>query len=142
MKGKQIYSDGFLRLISPFMAIKGITLFPFIISQKKYNGPHITQSQKDRHKNHESIHIAQQLELVPYSLAFNFLIFTLFGWNYLWLFVTIVPVLNSSLFFILYLIEFIFKGYRGISFEREAYENDDNLDYLKNRKYFNFTKYF
>jgi uncharacterized protein HemY len=40
------------------------------------------------------------------------------------------------LFFVLYLIEWIFKSYRNISFEKEAYINDRNLDYLKNRKIF------
>ena len=56
--------------------------------------------------NHESIHGRQQLELL------------------------IIP------FYIIYLIEQIFKGYRNISFEKEAYNNDNNLDYLKTRKLF------
>lgn len=56
--------------------------------------------------NHESIHGRQQLELL------------------------IIP------FYIIYLIEQIFKGYRNISFEKEAYNNDNNLDYLKTRKWF------
>jgi len=30
----------------------------------------------------------------------------------------------------------IIKGYRNISFEKEAYNNDNNLDYLKTRKWF------
>lgn len=56
--------------------------------------------------NHESIHGRQQLELL------------------------IIP------FYIIYLIEQIFKGYRNISFEKEAYNNEKNLDYLKTRKWF------
>ncbi len=56
--------------------------------------------------NHENIHGRQQLELL------------------------IIP------FYIIYLIEWIFKGYRNISFEKEAYDNEDNLDYLKTRKWF------
>lgn len=56
--------------------------------------------------NHENIHGRQQLELL------------------------IIP------FYIIYLIEWIFKGYRNISFEKEAYSNQDNLDYLKTRKLF------
>lgn len=62
--------------------------------------------------NHEKIHIEQQKEL--------FVIF----------------------FYILYLIEYIFKGYYNISFEKEAYENDNNLEYLKTRKRYSFLKYF
>ena len=61
--------------------------------------------------NHEAIHFAQQKE---------------------WLFVG---------FFILYLIEFIFKGYMNVSFEKEAYNNSMDLNYLKSRKrYANYRK--
>jgi hypothetical protein len=37
-------------------------------------------------------------------------------------------------FYIQYFVEWIFKGYGGISFEVEAYANERNLDYLKTRK--------
>lgn len=37
-------------------------------------------------------------------------------------------------FYIIYLLEFIFKGYRNISFEIEAYENQNNKTYK--RKHF------
>lgn len=33
------------------------------------------------------------------------------------------------------------NAYRNISFEREAYANQDNLSYLKSRKGFDFIKY-
>ena len=33
------------------------------------------------------------------------------------------------------------NAYRNISFEREAYANDDNLTYLETRKRFAFVKY-
>lgn len=33
------------------------------------------------------------------------------------------------------------NAYRNISFEREAYANQDDLSYLKNRKRFDFAKY-
>lgn len=45
-------------------------------------------------------------------------------------------------FFIIYLIEFLFKGYYGISFERESYINQNNLNYLKTRKHYSSFKYF
>jgi len=94
--------------------ISGITLFPFILLRKK----------ELRHNqiliNHEKIHLRQQLELL------------------------IIP------FYIWYLSEYYIKylkykdperAYRNISFEREAYENDQNLDYLKNRKWWSFISY-
>lgn len=33
------------------------------------------------------------------------------------------------------------KAYRNISFERESYANENNLEYLKNRKHFSWLKY-
>ena len=62
--------------------------------------------------NHEKIHLAQQKE---------------------WLFIG---------FFIIYFIEFIFKGYYEISFEKESYINQNNLNYLKTRKHYSSFKYF
>lgn len=49
-------------------------------------------------------------------------------------------------FYLLYFIEWLFRlpkdnAYRSISFEREAYENDSDINYLKNRKHFAFLKY-
>ena len=61
--------------------------------------------------NHERIHLRQQLEML------------------------IIP------FYIWYLIALKRKGYMNISFELEAYTNDKNLNYLKNRKFFAFLKY-
>jgi hypothetical protein len=38
-------------------------------------------------------------------------------------------------FYIIYL-EAIFKGYKNISFEKEAYRKEQDFDYLKRRKIF------
>ena len=54
--------------------------------------------------NHENIHGEQQKELL------------------------IIP------FYLIYLVEWIFKGYENISFEKEAYKNQNNLSYLNSRK--------
>jgi len=61
--------------------------------------------------NHERIHLRQQIELL------------------------IIP------FYIWYLISFYRNGYMNVSFEKEAYANDHNLDYLKNRNFWSFLKY-
>lgn len=61
--------------------------------------------------NHERIHLRQQIEML------------------------IIP------FYIWYLIELYTKGYMNISFEKEAYANENNLNYLKKRRLFRFTKY-
>ena len=90
---------------------KGITIFPFIILKDKKT--------KDNKVviNHEKIHIEQQKELL------------------------VIP------FFIWYFVEWFIRlfmdgnAYRNISFEREAYANEDNVDYLKERRPFAFFKY-
>ncbi|WP_347759245.1 hypothetical protein [Flavobacterium sp. CAU 1735] len=70
--------------------------------------------------NHEKIHIRQQLELV------------------------VLP------FFVWYGIEFLIRwrqygnrhmAYRHICFEREAYANEVNPDYLSKRPFWHFIKY-
>ena len=43
------------------------------------------------------------------------------------------------LFYVCYFIEWIFRGYRKISFEQEAYENQNNKNYK--RKAFAWLKY-
>lgn len=54
------------------------------------------------------------------------------------------------LFFIWYILEFLVKlfvykntmiTYRNLSFEREAYDHENDLNYLHNRKFWNFLKY-
>jgi hypothetical protein len=61
--------------------------------------------------NHEKIHLRQQLEML------------------------VIP------FYVWYLIALYRKGYMGISFEKEAYANEKNLQYLKKRSIFAFRKY-
>ena len=93
----------------------GLAIYPFIFLKNK------SISDNETLINHEKIHLKQQLEL-------------------LWVF-----------FFILYTLEFMFhliryrnwnKAYHSISFEREAYQNENNLSYLKNRKTWSFINYF
>jgi beta-lactamase regulating signal transducer with metallopeptidase domain len=111
------YNDKFLNSISWFMRIGGITLWPFVVLRERYNSSQYWRRVAERIINHESIHIKQQEELL------------------------IIP------FYILYVTEWFFKlffygkdSYYNISFEREAYTNDENLDYLKSRKKYAWIK--
>jgi len=113
-----IYNDKFLNAISWFMIVGGISIFPFIILREKYrDGGEWWEKKAAETINHETIHFQQALELL------------------------IIP------FYILYFLEYIIKSiiyldvqeaYDNISFEREAYENDYNLNYLKKRKRYNW----
>ena len=93
---------------------RGLAIYPFIFLRDK--------ALKENLKviNHERIHLRQQIEM-------------------LWV-----------MFFLWYGIEFLIRwiqfknplvAYFNISFEKEAYTNEVDMDYLKNRKFWSFTKY-
>ena len=104
-------------LFSKYLVPKGytgITIYPFVFLKNR-------QLKNDTVLiNHEKIHLRQQIELL------------------------IVP------FYIIYLIEFLIRlvqykkwylAYRNISFEREAYRNENDLNYLKSRSFWKYIKY-
>ena len=102
---------GFVFNVS-FLWVDGIALFPFILLRQKSPGFSII--------NHERIHLKQQLEL-------GIVIF------YIW-------------YFTEYLIRLAryknhYLAYLHISFEQEAYRNQHDHDYLKNRAFWAFWKY-
>ncbi|WP_163270530.1 hypothetical protein [Dysgonomonas sp. 511] len=98
----------------PGKKYKAINLFGVVFARKDKG------LLSDTNQNHEAIHTRQGREM-------------------LWL-----------IFYLWYIIEWVIriiqyrdrnKAYYNISFEREAYANDGNLEYLKNRKLFAFVKY-
>lgn len=92
----------------------GITVFPFVFMRE------VSKAKDNVFRNHEKIHLRQQLEMLIF------------------------------LFFIWYAVEFLVrlwqyrdrhKAYRNVSFEREAYANEQTTDYLEKRRFFSFFKY-
>lgn len=92
----------------------GLTLFPFIFLRYK------DLKQDEILVNHEKIHLKQQLEL----LIIFFYLFYFFEW-----------------IFKLFKYKNRYIAYRNLSFEREAYQNETNLTYIKTRKIWAFLKY-
>ena len=92
----------------------GLTIFPFIFLKNKELKQNIVLI------NHEKIHLKQQLEL----LVIFFYVF--YGIEWL---VKCFKYKNGYL------------AYKNISFEREAYSNEENLYYLSARKPWNFINY-
>lgn len=103
--------------ISKYLVPKGyagLTMYPFVFLKSKHlKGDTVLL-------NHEKIHLKQQLELLIFP------------------------------FYVVYVMEFLFRlvqfrqwrtAYRNISFEREAYTNENRLDYLKTRPTWAFLKY-
>lgn len=104
-------------LVSQYLVPKGylgLTCYPFVFLKFE------NLKTNTRLLNHENIHLKQQLELL------------------------ILP------FFLVYFIEFLVRlfqykkwdlAYRNISFEREAYINESDLEYLKQRRFWCFLRY-
>jgi len=92
---------------------RAITLWPFIVLKEDClrDDPYLM--------NHEKIHLEQQKELLVVG------------------------------FYVFYVLEYLLRrlqygthllAYLNISFEREAFENEDDLDYLKKRKRYSVFK--
>ena len=95
--------------------ILGITLYPFIfLREKRLKNDKILI-------NHERIHLRQQAELL---VVFFYL------WYVLEFFCWYVSCQDWD------------TAYRKNSFEKEAYDRENNLEYLKNRKLWSFLRYF
>lgn len=93
---------------------RGLAVFPFVFV--KYS----LDKKNEVFVNHERIHLRQQLEL---------LIIPFFIWYFLEFLVRLRQYRNADL------------AYRNISFEREAYAKEKDLDYLKKRAFWSFSKY-
>ena len=98
----------------------------------------------DRTLNHERIHSRQIIEVIALSL-FPLTIYLHFGGKWF-----IGALFSLFSYYIWYVIEWVInlmmgkgkhEAYRTICFENEAYSNDTNFEYLKNRSLFNFFDY-
>jgi uncharacterized membrane protein YjgN (DUF898 family) len=104
----------YMIIVVPFLRVSGMAIFPFILVSNKAAVNDQTLI------CHEKIHLRQQTELL------------------------IIP------FYILYLLNYLInlaayrkhgQAYLNIAFEREAYQNEANSTYLKNRKWFSWYRY-
>ncbi|GGA81540.1 hypothetical protein GCM10008015_22900 [Flavobacterium palustre] len=93
---------------------RGLTAFPFVFLKYRIDKKNAVLI------NHERIHLRQQIEL---------LILPFFIWYFIEYFVRLLQFRSKN------------RAYRNISFEREAYTNESDLNYLKKRKFFSFWKY-
>ena len=115
----KLTEDQVVNYLMKWLSDQGWTIDDFCLGHAK--GIDISASKgKEVLLNHETIHLKQQLELL------------------------IIP------FYLWYGIEFIIRyfqykswdlAYRNISFEREAYANEKDFDYLKKRKFCGFWKF-
>jgi len=107
-----IYSKLLVKVLTLGFA-RGITIYPFIFISDEF-------SDDTRMLNHEKIHMEQYKEL-------------------LWIGFVVLYVLNWLFLFCKY---WDFElSYRSVMFESEAYNHDDDQDYLSNRKSYAWWSY-
>lgn len=91
----------------------GMAIFPFILLKSE-------SFKKDAEIiNHEKIHLRQQLELLVFPFYF------LYFFNYL---INLFKYKNHDL------------AYQNIIFEKEAYDHETDLDYLKNGHWYGWFR--
>lgn len=93
---------------------RGMAIFPFVFMK------YASDKNNEVFVNHEKIHLRQQIEL---------LILPFFIWYLIEYVVRLIQYKNTDL------------AYHNISFEREAYKNETNMNYLGNRSFFGFVQY-
>ena len=99
------------RALSWVIDVYAITLWPFVFIRDEGN---------DRTINHETIHIRQYNEL----FVIGFLFLYVFDWIH-----GLIKYKDKQ------------KAYYKIRFEQEAYNNDNNMSYLEDRKKFAWRNY-
>ena len=99
------------QMLSLFIDIWAITLYPFIICKGKM---------EQRTRTHEIIHLHQQRELLIIGFYFLYVVFWIAG-----------GIKTGS----------FIEAYQRIPFEKEAYANDGNMVYPINRKAYSWLKY-
>ena len=115
----------------PFSGYKAINLFGVLFVRNNAKIDDVTM-------NHEKIHTCQFIEVLIISLCLTLPLIVISWW---------IPLLSFGIYYIMYVLEWLIKlpkgnAYRRLSFEREAYTNQSNMEYLKKRKAFAFFKYY
>ncbi len=91
--------------------VTAMAIFPFVLAKGKLG---------DIIVNHERIHLRQQVEM----LIIPFYLFYIVEYT-----IRLIQYRNRDL------------AYRNISFEREAYANEKDFEYLKKRKFYAWVMY-
>lgn len=119
-----------------FPSYKTITLAAWVCTKCKSKDE---MSQADR--NHECTHARQWVECMIASGVIIWVLVLFAGISAWWF------TLSFLSFYILYILEWLiklpfygYKAYRNISFEREAYECENDNNYLENGDYFEWIK--
>lgn len=137
MRMKKIYYDSWMAKMLLF-GCHTITIGPFVFSKKKEDK--MTQETK----NHECTHARQWMEITVLSGIILLVMVLASGLSPWWM------LLSGITYYLWYVTEWLVRviiylsqpkdkrksAYKMISFEREANENEHDLNYLENCRYF------
>lgn len=137
---KKIFCDNWLaKILLCMTSCHTITIGPFVLSKRKEE--RITQETR----NHECTHARQWIEMAVLSGLLIWIGMLIFGYSAWWL------IIAGVAFYIWYGIEWFIRlilyigkdkrAYNYVSFEREAYVNQTNPNYLENSNYFAWLWY-
>lgn len=116
----------------PFKGFNAITIFPFVFYKKD----------SQRMRRHEKIHGKQQLEMLWLSGVVVLGLFSKLGYNP-WYFTILLSY--YAIYILEWLIRLILQGkskaYYNVSFEAEAYINENYYNYTEYRNNFAWIKY-
>lgn len=136
---RKVYCNNWLaKVLLAFSSCHTITIGPFVLSKRSEE--RITQEVR----NHECTHARQWVEMAVASGVILLALVLAFGVSPWWM------LLSGVVFYVWYGIEYFIrlctlrnsnKAYKAVAFEREAYENDSDANYLENSNYFAWINY-
>ena len=130
---KVIYND-----LIPFKGFQAITILPFIFARNS------AKWLKDYVLNHETIHLRQQLEVLIVAFVFILAMILIFGISWWWMSASLL------VYYAWYVAEWLIRwavchdrnlAYKNIAVEQEAYLNEHDMGYLKDRRLFAWVEY-
>lgn len=121
----------------PFAGFGAMNILGLVFT--RYKAEEVTM----RTKRHEQIHTMQQYEIMLASALISLILCNIWA---SWWYLLVTIAMPIALYVLVWLIELALppykNAYRDSPFEREAYENDEDVDYLVTRPLFAWVKYF
>lgn len=123
------YNNRLAKVLLCFSTCHTIAVGWFVFSKKGEN------ETSQRSRNHETIHAMQWTELTILTGCVFLVMDLMFGIS------AVAYLFSGFIYYLWYLIEWLCKlpfgnAYRSISFEQEAYGNDNDNNYIENRNLF------
>lgn len=121
----------------PFKGFGAMNILGLVFTRKNADEISITT------KRHEQIHTMQQYEIMLASALISLVLCNIWA---SWWYLLVTIALPIALYVLVWLIELVLppytSAYKDSPFEREAFANDEDVNYLVTRPLFAWVKYF